>query len=36
VAQVIVECLDHDATIGPAITLYGGETPIEDALRPSG
>ena len=35
VAQVIVECLDNDATIGHAITLYGGETPISKALRPS-
>jgi len=32
VAQAVVECLDHDATTGRAITLYGGETPIEDAI----
>ena len=36
VAHAVVECLNHDATIGHAITLYGGDTPIEDALRPSG
>lgn len=34
VAQVVVECLDDDATIGHAITLYGGDTPIAEALRP--
>ena len=35
VAQAVVECLNEDGTIGHAITLYGGETPITDALRPS-
>ena len=34
VARAVVECLDHDATVGHAITLYGGETPVGDALRP--
>ncbi len=34
VAQAVVECLDHDATIGHAVTLYGGDTPIEDAIQP--
>ena len=33
VAHAVVECLDHDATIGHAITLYGGETPVEEALQ---
>lgn len=33
VAQAVVESLNNDATIGHAITLYGGETPIEEALR---
>jgi len=35
VAQAVVECLNEDGTIGHAITLYGGETPIREALRPS-
>lgn len=35
VAQAVVECLDNDGTIGHAITLYGGDTPISKALRPS-
>jgi len=34
VAQSVVTCLDGDATVGHAITLYGGGTPIEEALRP--
>lgn len=34
VARAVVECLGYDATIGHAILLYGGETPIEEALRP--
>lgn len=34
VAQAVVECLDNDETIGHTITLYGGETPIEEALQP--
>ena len=33
VAQAVIECLDNEATIGHAITLYGGETPIGEALR---
>jgi len=35
VAQAVVQCLETDATIGHAITLYGGETPLEEALHPS-
>lgn len=35
VAQAVVECLANKGTIGEAITLYGGETPIETALRSS-
>lgn len=35
VAQALVTCLGSDATVGHAVTLYGGDTPIEDALRPS-
>lgn len=35
VAQAVVECLNEGGTIGHAITLYGGETPIREALRPS-
>jgi len=35
VAQAVVESLEADATIGHAITLYGGDTPIDEALRPS-
>ena len=34
VAQAVVECLDHGAIIGHAITLYGGEMPIGGALQP--
>lgn len=32
VAQAVVECLDAEATIGHAITLFGGETPIDEAV----
>lgn len=35
VAQAVVECLENEETIGHAITLYGGETPIGEALRAS-
>lgn len=34
VAQAVVECLGNDATIGHAITLYGGETPVDEAVHP--
>ena len=36
VAQSVVASLANDATIGHAIVLYGGDTPIEDALHPGG
>lgn len=36
VAAAVVACLAEDATIGHAIELYGGDTPIEEALRPEG
>jgi uncharacterized protein YbjT (DUF2867 family) len=35
VAEAVVESLETDATVGHAITLYGGDTPIDEALRPS-
>jgi len=35
VAEAVVTCLENDETIGHAITLYGGETPIGGALQPS-
>ena len=34
VAQAVVECLNESDTIGHAITLYGGDAPIEDAIPP--
>ena len=33
VAQAVVACLSDETTVGRAIDLYGGDTPIEDALR---
>lgn len=35
VARAVVACLDDASTIGRAIELYGGDTPIEDAIRPA-
>jgi uncharacterized protein YbjT (DUF2867 family) len=35
VAQAVVHCLADGTTIGHAITLYGGDMPIENALHPS-
>ncbi len=35
VAQAVGHCLAGEETIGHAITLYGGDTPIEKALHPS-
>lgn len=34
VAQAVVECLRNEDTTGHAITLYGGETSIDQALQP--
>ncbi|RDZ38961.1 NAD(P)-dependent oxidoreductase [Haloferax sp. Atlit-47N] len=33
VAQAVVACLDIDRTVGGTMTLTGGDTPIEQALR---
>jgi nucleoside-diphosphate-sugar epimerase len=33
VAQVVVECLQMDGTIGLAFDVLGGETPIHEAVR---
>lgn len=35
VARVVVEVLKNDPTVGRAITLFGGDTPIEEALHPA-
>jgi uncharacterized protein YbjT (DUF2867 family) len=35
VAAAVVACLDDDATTGRTIELYGGDTPVEEAVRPS-
>lgn len=34
VAQVVVACLEDPATIGHTIELYGGDTPVMEAVRP--
>ena len=34
VAAATAACLADDATIGHAIELYGGDTPVEEAVRP--
>ena len=34
VARVVVACLANDATVGHTIELYGGETPVEEAVHP--
>ena len=36
VAQAVVACLDDDATVGRTMELYGGETPIAEAVHPEG
>ncbi|RQH00845.1 SDR family oxidoreductase [Natrarchaeobius oligotrophus] len=36
VAQAVVACLENDGTIGETIRLFGGDTPIENAIRPDG
>jgi len=35
VAQTVVACLDDDATVCETIRLFGGNTPIEQAIHPS-
>ncbi|TYL37014.1 NAD(P)-dependent oxidoreductase [Natronococcus pandeyae] len=35
VAQTVVACLATADTVGETIRLFGGETPIEDAIRPN-
>lgn len=34
VARAVVACLETEATIGETIRLFGGETPVEQAIRP--
>lgn len=34
VAQTVIACLEAEATIGETIRLFGGETPIEQAVQP--
>jgi nucleoside-diphosphate-sugar epimerase len=34
VAQAVVACLEEASTIGRALELYGGETPIAEAVQP--
>jgi len=34
VANATVACLENEATIGQTIELYGGETPVEQAVHP--
>ncbi|HKL89359.1 MAG TPA: SDR family oxidoreductase [Salinibacter sp.] len=34
VATAVVACLENDATVGETIELYGGDTPIADAVHP--
>ncbi|MFO8099692.1 MAG: SDR family oxidoreductase [Salinibacter sp.] len=34
VAEAIVACLQDDTTIGRSMELYGGDTPIAEAVRP--
>jgi nucleoside-diphosphate-sugar epimerase len=36
VAGTVVACLENDGTIGETIRLFGGDTPIENAIRPDG
>jgi nucleoside-diphosphate-sugar epimerase len=36
VAHAIVVCLNEEATTGCVLSLYGGDTPIETAVRPAG
>lgn len=34
VAQAVVAALENEATVGYAILLFGGDTPVEEALQP--
>lgn len=34
VAEAVVACLETEGTVGETIRLFGGDTPIEDAVRP--
>jgi uncharacterized protein YbjT (DUF2867 family) len=34
VAEAVVACLETDATVGQTIDLFGGDTPIKEALQP--
>jgi uncharacterized protein YbjT (DUF2867 family) len=34
VAEAVVACLDEPSTIGTTLDLYGGERPVEEAVRP--
>lgn len=34
VAHAVVACLENDATIGCTIELYGGDTPVDEAVDP--
>jgi uncharacterized protein YbjT (DUF2867 family) len=36
VANAVVACLADDATIGETIELYGGDTPVDQAVHPDG
>ncbi|WP_254547153.1 SDR family oxidoreductase [Halomarina pelagica] len=35
VAQTVVACLANEETVGETIRLFGGDTPIENAIRPT-
>ena len=35
VANAVVACLNDDATIGETIELYGGDTPVDQAVHPA-
>lgn len=35
VAAAIVACLEEDATVGHTLELYGGDTPVAEAVRPN-
>lgn len=34
VARTVVACLENESTVGETIGLFGGDTPIETAIRP--